>query len=91
MITFILSEIEDYGKNEPFLIVSPASLTYNWHHEIKKFAPSLESFVVSGTAEERQKRIEEVGPNQILITSYPSFRQDVEFYKKEKIQYISFR
>lgn len=84
VITFILSEIEDYGKNEPFLIVSPASLTYNWHHEIKKFAPSLESFVVSGTAEERQKRIEEVGPNQILITSYPSFRQDVEFYKKKK-------
>ncbi|MGX7417720.1 SNF2 helicase associated domain-containing protein [Carnobacterium gallinarum] len=84
VITFILSEVEENGTNAPFLIVSPASLTYNWHHEIKKFAPQLESFVITGSAEERQKMIEEAGSNQILITSYPSFRQDVESYKKQK-------
>lgn len=84
VITYILSEVEEKGTNAPFLIVSPASLTYNWHHEIKKFAPELESFVIAGTAEERKAMIEQVKENQILITSYPSFRQDVESYKEQR-------
>lgn len=82
VITYMLSEIEEKGQNDPFLIVAPASLIYNWHFEIEKFAPSIESIVVSGTAEERMQLIENVKPNQVLITSYPSFRQDVVHYKQ---------
>ncbi|WP_373471119.1 SNF2 helicase associated domain-containing protein [Carnobacterium alterfunditum] len=82
VITYMLSEIEEKGQNDPFLIVAPASLIYNWHYEIEKFAPSIESIVISGTAEERMQLIENVKPNQVLITSYPSFRQDVIHYKR---------
>lgn len=57
-------------------------MIYNWHYEIEKFAPSIESIVISGTAEERMQLIENVKPNQVLITSYPSFRQDVIHYKR---------
>ncbi len=38
--------------------------------------------MVSGTAEERMQLVGNVKPNQVLITSYPSFRQDVEYYKQ---------
>ncbi|SFH67384.1 DEAD/DEAH box helicase [Pisciglobus halotolerans] len=83
MITYILSEVE---KNEkaPFLIIAPASLTYNWFHEMKKFAPSIECQVVSGSIEERKTKIQEVKPNTVLITSYQSFRQDAEVYKTQQ-------
>lgn len=83
VITFILSEIEENKTNDPFLIVAPASLSYNWQHELKKFAPSIENIVVVGSAEERKELIANAKANQVLITSYPSFRQDVEQYKKQ--------
>ncbi|ALV21143.1 MULTISPECIES: DEAD/DEAH box helicase [Carnobacterium] len=89
VITYILSEIEEKGKNDPFLIVAPASLTYNWNHEFKKFAPSIENFVVAGTAEERMAIIDSVQPNQVLITSYPSFRQDADLYKKKTFSLLA--
>lgn len=34
VITYILSEIQEKKENSPFLIVAPASLIYNWNHEL---------------------------------------------------------
>ncbi|MDN6626734.1 MAG: DEAD/DEAH box helicase, partial [Pisciglobus halotolerans] len=84
MITFILSEVEK-KENAPFLIVAPASLTYNWLHELRKFGPSVVSQVVSGTIEEREEIINRVKQNEVLITSYQSFRQDAALYKKTSL------
>lgn len=81
-ITFIQSEIED-GEQNPFLIVAPASLTYNWFHELEKFAPTLNVMVVSGGSEEREQQIKENKEMNVFITSYQSLRQDVEHYKKQ--------
>lgn len=81
VITYIQSEIEQ-GEKNPFLIIAPASLTYNWFHELKKFAPSIRAAVVTGSIEEREHQIQDVENNDVLITSYQSFRQDVELYKK---------
>ncbi len=88
VITYILSEIEEKKENHPFLIVAPASLIYNWNHELIKFAPSVENFVVAGTAEERMAMIQSVKSNQVLITSYPSFRQDADVYKKQEFSLL---
>lgn len=82
VITYIQSEIEE-GEEKPFLIIAPASLTYNWHHELKKFAPNIRATVVSGSSEEREGQINDVVNNNVLITSYQSFRQDVDFYKQQ--------
>lgn len=87
-ITFLLSEKEEGKLNHPALIVAPASLTYNWQSEIKRFAPTLASQVVSGTKEVRQKMIEQSEKVDILITSYASFRQDADLYTKESFSIL---
>lgn len=69
------------GKH-PYLIICPSSLVYNWQDEIENFAPFLSSVVVSGTPEDREKLIRGFETVDILITSYPLMRRDVEIYKE---------
>jgi len=82
LITFLLSEVEE-GNNggQPFLIVAPASLIYNWKYELQKFSPELQTCVISGMKKEREFQLGNLPKNGIAITSYQSFRQDVELYQ----------
>ncbi|MHC5268680.1 DEAD/DEAH box helicase [Enterococcus sp. LJL98] len=84
-ITFLLSEKEEKGKIQT-LIVTPASLTYNWQQEFKRFAPDLKSVVVHGTKEEREQLL--ATEQEIFITSYTSLRQDVSIYQEQKFDYL---
>lgn len=84
-ITFLLSEKETNGAIKT-LIVTPASLTYNWQQELKRFAPDLSSIVVHGTKEERESIL--MGDQDIFITSYTSLRQDVEIYQELSFDYL---
>lgn len=84
-ITFLLSEKLD-KKFIRAVIVAPASLIYNWQAEIKKFAPSLQSCVVSGSKEDREKQLAEA--SDIYITSYAGLRQDYETYQKMAVDYL---
>lgn len=52
-IALILSEKEKH----PHLIVVPSSVVYNWRSEFKKFAPSLTVKMITGTKEERLKKL----------------------------------
>ncbi len=52
------------------LVVTPASLVYNWCEEIHRFAPKLQAAPVSGTQTERQPILEKQGDYDILVTSY---------------------
>ncbi len=83
-IAYLLSERKT--TNEPALVVAPASLIYNWKQECKKFAPSLHTLVVSGSKTERQALIERVQADQVdvVITSYPLLRQDIERYRDHR-------
>lgn len=80
-ITYLLSEKKE-NKNEgkPSLIVSPASLVYNWKSEFDKFAPDLEVVVAYGAPEERYVFLRDHKPD-VFITSYPLLRQDLELYE----------
>ena len=53
-ITYLLSEKEERLKGTA-LIVAPASLTYNWLAEVKRFAPTLNVQVVSGNRQNEQR------------------------------------
>ena len=80
IITFLLSEKEEKGL-APSLVVVPTSLVYNWEAEIHKFTPGLKTLIIVGSKAERVRLIEDVADYDIVITSYPLIRRDIELYK----------
>jgi len=81
-----VSRIKNADKEEPdqvrFLIVCPSSLIYNWQDEVDNFAPHLTTEVITGSPKERQELIESDRKADIIITSYPLIRRDIDLYVK---------
>ncbi len=77
----LLTALKEEGKGGPSLIVSPASLVFNWKAECTKFTPSLKAAVVSGTAKEREALISSYDSYDILITSYDLLKRDIPLYE----------
>ena len=94
VIAFLLSErldvelsnkVDENARNA--LIVAPASLVYNWHNEITRFAPELTPRMVTGNAAERSQIIKEAGCDDILLTSYDLLKRDIDEYEKYNFKY----
>lgn len=86
MITFLLSEKEEKGQ-EANLIIVPTSLVYNWEEEVKKFAPSLKTLIVVGSKDERRDLIKTANEYDLVVTSYPLVRRDIEEYSNISFRY----
>ena len=72
---------QQIGAIQPSIVVAPTTLTYNWLSELERFAPDLSVMVMAGTAAQRASQIrhvKEVGDVDVLITSYPLIRQDIQ-------------
>ncbi len=68
------------------LIVVPSSLIHNWKNEILKFAPSLKWLLYVGNQRSRDlQRFEKV---DVVISSYHTVRQDIEFLSGFRFHYI---
>ena len=84
-IAYLLSEKENNpDQDQPALVVSPASLVYNWESEFKKFAPSMKVCVIHGSIGEREELFKIADEYDVLITSYPLVRQDLEQYRDRR-------
>lgn len=83
VIAFLWSEYQEAeeDENRRCLIVSPASLVFNWGSEIERFAPGLPFKMVIGTAGERKEIIKSAGKADILLTSYDLLKRDMEEYQ----------
>ncbi len=79
-LTLLLS-LKEEGKGGPTLIVTPASLVFNWTRECGKFTPTLKATAVSGTQKEREKIISDYKNYDILITSYDLLKRDIALYE----------
>ncbi len=77
----VLLAAKQEGIEGPSLVISPASLVYNWEEELKRFAPELSCLVIAGTQEERAKKLEESGDFDVLVTSYDLLKRDVANYE----------
>jgi len=90
-IAFMLSELDDIReKKQPVLIVCPSSLLYNWLSEIMKFAPEIQVAVVDGPLHERYRLQKEAMEMDVVITSYPLLRRDIQWYEKQTFHTVFF-
>ncbi len=86
ILAFLYSEFMDAGAedNRRCLIVTPASLVYNWYNEVQRFTPLLPVKMIVGTLSQRQQMIEQAGKREVLITSYDLLKRDIEAYQGKK-------
>jgi SNF2 family DNA or RNA helicase len=82
-IAFLLSEKGD----KPSMVIAPTSLVYNWQSEIEKFAPELRVVIVSGSKKQREEMMSDIKNCDVVITSYPLIRRDIEEYKEITFNY----
>lgn len=87
-IAFLLSEFQEAGTDKRHaLIITPASLVYNWKSEFEKFAPELIVHTVVGTVKEREQILSNLENQVIIITSYQLLYRDEELYEKIPFDY----
>lgn len=78
-IAFIVSVLPEIAESgQPALIVAPASLVYNWQNELTKFAPQVKVVIADGSKAERVRALREADSADVIITSYPLLRRDVD-------------
>jgi SNF2 family DNA or RNA helicase len=81
-IAFLVSVLPELRTEQGgrALIVCPASLLYNWLAECAKFAPELRVVVADGSTAERRRKWRSAAQADVLVTSYPLLRKDIEWY-----------
>lgn len=84
VIAFLWSEFQESRpeENRRALVVTPASLVFNWMSEIERFVPGLPATVVTGDVKERKALIQNAGEREVLITSYDLLKRDLKAYQK---------
>lgn len=75
------------GRGGTSLVISPASLVYNWGEEIRRYTPELTCEFITGTQEERRKRLEHYREYDVLVTSYDLLKRDIECYEDKTFYY----
>ncbi|MGA9638145.1 SNF2-related protein [Flavobacterium sp.] len=70
----------------PSLIIAPTSLIFNWKNEIAKFCPTLKMLAFVGS--NRMDNKDDFSKYDLIISTYGSLLNDVEFMKDFKFNYI---
>ena len=86
LITLLLSSKNEKGL-KPSLAVVPTSLVFNWCAELDKFSPDLKYVAITGNREDRIKLLARSGEFDLLITSYPLIRRDIDEYSSIGFRY----
>ncbi|MGO1651679.1 SNF2 helicase associated domain-containing protein [Senegalia sp. (in: firmicutes)] len=86
VLSFLTSEKKE-KEHKPSIIIVPTSLVYNWEDEIKKFAEDLKYLIISGDKKIRSEKIKDANDYDVVITSYPLIRRDIELYNDFYFKY----
>ena len=83
----VLLAAKEENKEGTSLVVAPASLVFNWAEEFERFAPEVLVSVITGTQEERQKKIDAYREWDVLVTSYDLLKRDIHLYEEKEFLY----
>lgn len=85
----VLMSAKEEGRCGTSIVISPASLVYNWADEFARFAPSLKVVLVTGKQEDRNRIIDEYEAQNtdVLITSYDLLKRDINLYEGKVFEY----
>jgi SNF2 family DNA or RNA helicase len=89
LIAFLLNlKAQDLLVN-PVLVVCPTSVLSNWEREVRKFAPTLSTFVYHGDKRPKGKPfLSAVKNRQLVITSYPLVYRDQKTLEQVEWQVV---
>ena len=73
-------------RSGPSLVVAPKTLVFNWESEAARFAPGLRVHAHLGSG--RARRVEEFAGLDLVLTTYGTLRQDVEFLASVPFHYV---
>lgn len=79
-------ESETPANRRTSLIVAPLSVLHNWENETARFAPDLKVFVHHGL--ERERSAAHFAEYDIVLTTYATMRNDVDFLKDFRFHYL---
>ncbi len=73
-----LALLLERAPDGPALVVVPTSVAANWIEEARRFAPTLNVRACTGAADSRAALLEELGPFDLVITTYALLHIDAE-------------
>ncbi len=83
----VLLAARQEGRRETSIVISPASLVFNWGEEFRKFAPELKISLITGTQDERRLKIEAYKESDVIVTSYDLLKRDIAHYEDKQFEY----
>lgn len=85
MIALLDSTKEE--SKDPAIVITPASVVYNWEEEFHRFAPSMNITVLAGTKAERKEKLQKAENTNVFIVSYDTAKRDVALLREKKFSY----
>ena len=82
----VITLLADQIKEPTSMVIVPRSLLFNWAAELDKFCPKLTYKIHHGQG--RAKKLEDLLPLNIIITTYGTAAIDVEIFKDYEFNYI---
>lgn len=86
MISVLLAYKKEGGEGTS-LIISPASLVFNWQEELRRFAPALSVCLMVGSQKERAEKLRRYQEYDVLVTSYDLLKRDIVEYEECRFVY----
>lgn len=81
-LAFLLSQ-----KDKKSIVITPTSLIFNWENEFEKFTPDIKLGIAYGNKDQREKVLENYKDYDVILTSYGTYKNDVEKYKNITFDY----
>ncbi len=86
MIAVLLAAKQEGGKGTS-LVVTPASLVFNWGEELQRFAPELSCIFITGSQAERAEKLAVCESYDVVVTSYDLLKRDIAEYEEKEFYY----